>query len=293
MPLKKTVAISLLVAVVAIAGFAAGAYVLPSRSASPIYLNLQPVVTLGTQPPTGESKLDVPGTLQPWPWPQQQVANLLTISGTGEVKVKPDRVIIDLVISTEDDTAAEAVQKNAAAFNNLMTALKNVGIPEQQIETRWYNIFPVYQYLSSGESIITGYRAEHSLKVTIISTNTSELGAKAGQVIDAAVGAGVNQIQGIQFTVAEDQVETLSMQALELAVKAAKRKAELITNALGIQLTTVYSVSENVFYPWPIFAQRGFASPEEAKAASQIVPGAFSITAQVQVSYTIGPLAQQ
>ncbi len=209
----------------------------------------------------------------------------LLVSGIGEVKVDPDRANIMIGVITEGLTVKEAADSNAKVTASLLAALDQMGITKDRIETISYNVYPVYDYNNIRNfPVITGYRVEHQLRVTVLAGEVSQLGVKAGEVIDAAVAAGANQIYGVEFTVSEEQTKDLRNMALQKAVTEAAAKAKLMADALGIKLTGVLSVNEGAtYFPPPIL----FASGAEVKQGTQVLPGSLSISASVQVTYTV------
>ena len=209
----------------------------------------------------------------------------ITVSGLGEVKTVPDRTRIVMVISTEAIAAEEASSANADVFQRLSTALTAAGVAKGLMETLSYNINPVYEYPEKGRPILVGYEARHRLSVTVAPADPAELGRETGKIIDLGVAQGITIIEQIETTVSDDVKSKLKDEALTKALTAAKAKGQLMASALALTLGAVQSVSEAGFYesPPPIF--RG--SIAEAKAATEIVPGAFTITASVSVVYAL------
>jgi uncharacterized protein YggE len=212
--------------------------------------------------------------------------NTLSVSGYGLASVTPDRAKIYITISTEASTAQESAAKNAEIFSKLIAALQQAGIGKDKVETSQYNIYPVYYYPpQGGQSILTGYKTDQSLTVTVIPENGDELGTKTGQVIDLAVGAGVNQVSSIYFTVSDTAIKTLQNQALVTALKDADGQAKIIADTLGLKIVTIKSVSYGSYYPYPI---RTAGKVDYAPAsATEVVPGALQISANAQVVYAI------
>ena len=114
--------------------------------------------------------------------------NPSTISSTGTAKIDvlPDFVTVYFSVDTKGATADEASDKNSEIVSNMKAALLlEAGIGEDEIKTQNFNVYPNYDYSSSGQRI-TGYSATHSLKVEIAIDEKD----KIGSVIDAGVGAG-------------------------------------------------------------------------------------------------------
>ena len=83
---------------------------------------------------------------------------------------------------------------------------------------------------------IVGYRASNRVTVRLRDVT------KVANVIDTLVGAGANDIGGINFTVS--QASKLLDEAREKAVADARRKAEIYAKAAGVTLGAPLSISE-------------------------------------------------
>ena len=73
---------------------------------------------------------------------------------------------------------------------------------------------------------------------------------RAGAAIDAAVGAGANQIYGPSLT--SDDARKLYEQALEAAVKDARARAQTLAGAAGGTLGRVLTIAESSAPPMPL-----------------------------------------
>jgi len=208
----------------------------------------------------------------------------LSVTGIGEIKVYPDTAIISLGALTEAPTTTEAVAKNAEIVDKLLTRLEAIGLPRQDVETTYYNIYPVYKYPNDGSSpYITGYRAVHNLEVALKGDNVTQLGVKAGKVIDEAVLAGINQVTGVQFTVSDQLAKQLKNQTLKLAIEDAESKANLTATTLKLKIVGVQSAAESSPVSYPIYYRT------DAKEGSNtvLIPGQMSISTSIHIVYLI------
>jgi len=107
-----------------------------------------------------------------------------------------------------------------------------------------------------------------------------------GLVIDAAMKAGGNQLQGVHFALRNDL--SVREQALKEAVKAASQKAKAISEALDVKIIEVIEVNEgSVSVRVP--PQRITASLARVEAAATPVsPGQLTVSASVTIRYRIG-----
>ena len=67
---------------------------------------------------------------------------------------------------------------------------------------------------------------------------------KAGNVIEVALNNGANRIDSLSFDVKEP--ESLRRAALKDAVRDARNKADILAGALGVRITGIKLVTENV-----------------------------------------------
>jgi uncharacterized protein YggE len=169
---------------------------------------------------------------------QAEVIPPAAISVTGEatVSVPPDLAHIDGGVTSEAKTAREASDANNAAMGKVLLALKGAGIEEKDFQTSRLSLQPQSAPNRTGPSAIVGYRASN--RVTIRLRDVT----KVANVIDTLVGAGANEIGGINFMVS--QASKLLDEARERAVADARRKAEIYAKAAGVTLGAPLSISE-------------------------------------------------
>ena len=161
-----------------------------------------------------------------------------TISVTGEatVSVPPDVAQIDGGVTSEAKTAREASEANNAAMGKVLQALKGAGIEEKDVQTSRLSLQPQSAPNRTGPPAISGYRASNRVTIRVRDV------AKVANAIDTLVGAGANEIGGINFVVS--QASKLLDEARERAVADARRKAEIYAKAAGVTLGAPLSISE-------------------------------------------------
>lgn len=206
----------------------------------------------------------------------------LTVSGEGTVKVEPDTAHLDLAVETQAPTAREAQERNAQRMTAVLERLRGLGIGKDDMRTTGINLYPDYRYEEKGGPRLVGYRATNSLRVTVHDLN------RVGELIDAAVAAGANQLQGVSFTVEES--DGAQREALAKAVRDARAKAEAIAGAAGMFITGVRTIIEGGAPVPPVIMREMYQMEAAAPAASAptpVIPGDLTIRATVSVSYSI------
>ncbi len=215
-----------------------------------------------------------PFTIQTGNQPPQKT---LQVTGQGTVSASPDQAILLLAVQTQAITAAQATSDNAATMSSVMQALVNAGISNSAIQTVSYSLTPVYENKQdqTAPPTILGYVARNGIQVTITDFSL------VGKVLDVAVKAGVNEVQGVTFTLSPSALSTIERQASQLAIADADANAKAVASSLGVTLVGPISVS-----PAYTFQPR-FEGLITAAAQTPIQPGSLQVTANVQITYQI------
>ncbi len=208
----------------------------------------------------------------------EQRAKTISVTGTGVVKAKPDRAVLSLSVVTQAESAGEAISENAGKMDSVVKAVRSMGILENQTETSAYSLTPIWDYPKEGVSPrIVGYTCSNTIRVTVKDLN------KVGEVIDAAVKAGANQVSSLQFTISDEAMRQLGLNALSLAVKDASSKASTIAAAAGVTLVGPVSISLSGYSPY--FRSYAFESVMGSVATPIISPEEVSVTVSVSAVY--------
>ena len=201
------------------------------------------------------------------------------VDGEGKVTAIPDTAEINLGIQVNKSTV-EAAQKEAnEKINKINDELKKLGIEEKYIKTINYSLYPEYDY-RAGQKIV-GYNINITLKIKVKDFD------KINQVIDTATSLGTNQIGNLSFTIDDEKLEELKMEARKQAIEKAKKKAKEIANAGGLRLGRIVNISESTpsdSYPTPLLRETGIGGTAEEQK-TEIQPGESEITISVVLSY--------
>jgi hypothetical protein len=202
----------------------------------------------------------------------------ISVTGEATVSVPPDQARIDGGVTSDAKTAREASDANNAAMGKVLLALKGAGIEEKDYQTSRLSLQP--QYATSSKVAeravgIVSFRATNRVTVKIRDVT------KVANVIDVLVGAGANEIGGINFTVT--QPSKVLDEAREKAIADARRKAEIYAKAAGVTLGEPISISEEGA-PVPVF--RGKVAAPMA-AGAPVAQGEEMLSVTVSVSWAI------
>ena len=211
-----------------------------------------------------------------------QSQRTLNVSGSGQVSARPDTAIITLGVQTEAEQANVALSENSQQMQAVIDALKKAGVAAEDIQTQVINLQPRYEQPPApgpstlpGTPKLVGYVATNTVEVTVRQLGT------LGELLDAAVQAGGNQIEGISFEVSNPA--TLLDQARAAAWQDAQHKAEQLAGLAGAKLGEVLSITESSQTPRPVL-QAVQAAPA---AAVPVEPGTQTIEVDVQVTWSL------
>lgn len=201
------------------------------------------------------------------------------VNGQGEVTVTPDLATLWLGVEAQADTVTEAQSQAVEAMDNVMTALTDNGVDEDDIQTQYFSIDQVTRW-DDDEYVIIGYRVTNMVIAKIRDIDN------VGAIIDAVAEAGGDfiRINNIAFSV--DDPSEYYEEAREEAMADAKDKAEQLADLAGIELGQPTYISEGNIYPPVVYRDGGMAVPEEGYTTS-ISPGEIELTLTVQVAYAI------
>ena len=198
------------------------------------------------------------------------------VYGDSTVQAQPDTALLTLSVVTQAKQAGDAQQQNATRSDAVVKALKEAVGTSGEIKTSNYSLQPQRVYKEGQPPTITGYEARNSVTVTLNDLK------KLGAVIDAAGGAGANDIGGIAFTLRQDR--PAKDRALSEATKEAISKAQVIAQALGGRVSRVVEVQEDGFQrPQPVYPVGDFAMARTAGVPTPIEVGSLDIHSRVQL----------
>lgn len=201
----------------------------------------------------------------------------IDVTATATVYSNPDKANIYLGVETQKETALASQQENANLISAVKNAIINKGVSSGDIETNSYNVELIRDYSEKGDQKIIAYKTIHILKIKLTDMQ------KAGAVIDAAVGAGANRVDSVQFDLTDAKADQLREQALSQAMDTAKGKATAIASKAGVMIKKLSHVSESYYTTNPYYYESSAVAG--VQAPTDISPKEVSVTASLSVSY--------
>ena len=215
-----------------------------------------------------------PSTIYTQPQPPVRT---ITVTGSGMVTLTPDIAYVYIGVHTQDTSATTAMDQNNLQTQAVIDGIQALGVAEADIKTTNFSVYPQPIYDDNYNQIGTTYVVDNTVYVTVRDLE------KLGDLLDASVRAGANTVNGVSFDLA-DRTEALS-QARLAAVENARRQADELADATGVDVGDVQSISYYDSSPSPVFYEARAAM--DAAASVPIQSGSMQITTTVTIVYEI------
>ena len=199
-------------------------------------------------------------------------------SGEAVITAKPDRGQIDIGVVTQADNSQNAASKNATQLAVLAQLKQLLGT------------VPMSKRSAIRSRRTTATRPEAASRLSPATPRPTSSASRCydltqvGKVIDTATGSGANRIQSLQFTLKNR--ETVEAQALTEAARNARKKADTLAAALGVNILRILSVSESSPIVVPV---RSVAYARAEATSTSIESGTIEVQATVSLSVEISP----
>lgn len=210
-------------------------------------------------------------------------ATTLDLAAEGVVKAAPDMATVTLGVTATAATASAASQAEAQKMAATLSALKARGIEARDIQTSGLSLNARYEFPQNQPRKLMGYEASN--RVTIVVRDI----ARTGAVIDAAVAAGANGIDGVSFSLANPK--PLQDEARRKAVAALTDKAQLYAGATGLRIQRLVNLtegSEGPSQPMPMFKAVAARSMAMDSAPTPVEGGEVEVRVTVAATYELG-----
>lgn len=213
---------------------------------------------------------------------------LISVTGTAEVNVPPDEVVLSLGVESRDKDLSIAKSQHDRRVKKLLAEAHSAGVEEKNIHTSALQMRPEY----SEEKVprFLAYEVSQTIQVTLKDLSKYE------SLITKLLEAGVNRVDSVEFLVAEPR--KYKDEARAKAIRAAREKATAMAAELGQTIGKPWDISEDsfngVFAPTNSFqnsssyVQNSFSYDRSAATQeSTVAPGEVSIRASVRVSFQL------
>lgn len=205
--------------------------------------------------------------------------HVIRVSGNASVTLAADMATLQIGVTTRKDTVAEAQAENSEIMQQVIRAVLDAGVAENDVITSQFNVYTGRDYYTdeNGAEAVREYFEVNNMLSVVVRDITL-----LGKVLDAGMEAGANQTYGISFSSTKEN--EAYQKALTRAVEDAQQKAQVLAAAAGKTLGSLLTMdaSQGGYY-------YGISNVFDAKAAageSAIVGGDVSVSANVVLEYS-------
>jgi uncharacterized protein YggE len=195
--------------------------------------------------------------------------------GTAIVRARPDVVRVRFTVSRTEQTPSAVFAVASDAVTAVRAALRQHGVPDSAVDRSRLGLASSWSYGAKRE--FAGYACAASFSV-----ESTDLDGVQPLLVDV-VAAGANEIEQVEFDVAGK--DDLRAEARGKAVAAARGKAELYADALGVRLGAVLHI-EDVDPEQPAAAFYG-GQDAAGGASADLTPGFVVVSAAVVLGFGI------
>ena len=156
---------------------------------------------------------------------------LLSVSASGQAESRPDQAQFQAGIETFAGNARAASEANQDKIAEIVTALRELGVAEKDIQTRAVTVRRVEYGDRKGQ-----YQAANVVEVTMRNPD------RAGEAVTAVTEAGANIVSGPSLSMTDP--EATANLAYADAYKAARKRAEAYAKAAGMEVSRVLYIRD-------------------------------------------------
>lgn len=203
-----------------------------------------------------------------------QTTRLITVTGEGEVRVKPDIAYISLGVQTEGASATEVEASNVALVAKLNDlAAKQLGLSSEDIKAGRVNMEPVVGTDYMGARKIVGFKAISEILVIVRSPS------RVQHIIDTLVQGGATTVRQVVYTLSDP--EPAKRGAIEKAMESARERATAVGTAGGVKIRTLHSASVSLDQTVPPVPGLGSPQGPVSLTVAELV-----VRARVEAAFT-------
>lgn len=173
-------------------------------------------------------------------------SNVISVTGKGEMDVKPDISSIVLTVRESGKDNKEGEEKVAVKTAKFLTGIKDL-VQDKDIKTDNYNSYPKYFYPLNQPVKTDGYEVSQTITLKVRDVKN------VGKVLEIISAAGINEVTGPNYEI--DDIEKYKSETRALAIKDAKEKAGILAKQLGVEVVRIVNFSEGGDYVPPMYMQ--------------------------------------
>lgn len=207
--------------------------------------------------------------------PGDDPGNAIQVGGEAEVEVDPDKATLSVGVEASGESAEAVNDELRTDAEALRAAFEDLEIPEENVESGRFDVRQQHRG--------SGFEGAHSFQVELDDPD------RVGEVIDATIAAGADDVGYVRFGLQEETREKLRDEALDEALARADSEAAHIAANRGVEITGTRSVSTSDVGVQPVRTSTGYEMAEADDGSApptEIESGPVRVTASVTVAYS-------
>ncbi|EMA20028.1 SIMPL domain-containing protein [Haloarcula argentinensis] len=198
----------------------------------------------------------------------------VSVNADATVERAPDRATVTVAAVGRGETAEAARNNLSGDADAITSALEAEGA---DVTSSRFQIRPEYEESREGREQV-GYVAIHTVEAETSNVST------AGKLIDAAVDAGADRVEGVRYSLSEETRQDAREEALTTAMDNARTDAEVVAAAEDRAVGDAVTVQTSDHGRPVVYAE---AMASDAGGRTNIQPGDVTVDASVSVTYEL------
>lgn len=226
--------------------------------------------------------------------PADPVPGQISVTGTAAVRVAPDEVFLTIGVESRDKSLQATTRDNSDRIAKALAVIRRHGVPDKSVQLNYIQVEPDYDTQVSRITPVA-YRAHKSIGIKLTKLDSFE------PLLTDLFAVGVNQVENIEFR--NSDMRKHRDKARELAVAAAREKADALTSQLGVKRGRALRITEDSGWRWGgwsgshrggqnlmqqnVVQSAGGAASQGDSADGELSVGQISITATISVDFQL------
>lgn len=206
----------------------------------------------------------------------------ITASGSGSAEAVPDIALLRFGVTARQPTVAGGRDEVARGVARLIALARDTGLEDDDISTAALSVRPDLELdPETRTSRLVGYVVSRQLTLKLRDLS------RLGELTEQALGLGVTEASPASFD--SSRRDELEAEALAAAARDARRRAEVMAQALGVRLGPPLQVQSGGIAgpPAPMMMRGVMAEADSMPGAETYQPGLISVSAGVTATFTL------
>ncbi|MEM7552029.1 MAG: SIMPL domain-containing protein [Bacteroidota bacterium] len=208
---------------------------------------------------------------------------IIEVEGSGKSSAIPEEIVVNIPVQVEESSYSECSKTLIKKIESLKKSLRRIDLSSEEVKTGNLNVRENYVY-ENGKRKKKGYIGSLNIQITD-KYDSKKLGKIVSILEDDKYQFGYNT----NFQLSEEQKNSLNKEAITRAVKDAKTKAGILSNAAEVSLDGILKIEyvETEGYPIyrPSYRQAESLSLARSDAQVELDPTEADITRKVKITF--------